>query len=519
MTIGPERGGGPPAMRTRIDLTNLTASKFALLFAAFFIVAAVPILAVATPPLLDYPNHLARVHILADYERSASLRQFYALDWRPIPNLAMDLVVPPLSRIMPLAWAGKAFLLTILLLIVGGTAALHRILFGRWSAWSLLAFMVLYNRILLWGFVNFLFGVGLLMVATASWVAWRERAIWLRLPIAALFALALYFAHLFAFAAYASVILGYEMTRLRRQGSLNSLAGIGALCASGLQFVPVLALLVLAAGPGGGDIAWSRLVRKLDLLFNVVDNYHRWFDIATFALLVALFVAAAVARALTVSRVMVASLVLLCLAQLVMPNRLFGGTGVDHRMPLILALLLIGASSLVLADRRRQAILAALLALLFVVRVAVVAVRWIGYDRTYAPIVAALATLPPGSRLAIASPPASVHVPADDAPMTHFAALAVIAADAFVPTLFVFSGQQPLTFREPYASLARSASPEDFWALIVDGAPDDDGRIATALSSYDFVLVTADAAVRTGDTYGLDVKARFAHATLLTIRR
>src|ERR1700757_958927 len=136
---------------------------------------ALPVLIVATPPLLDYPNHLARMHIEADYQRSPILQQFYALDWRPIPNLAVDLVVPPLARIMPLAWAGKTFLLTIFLLMTGGAAALHRVLFGRWSAWSLLAFLVLYNRILLWGFVNFLFGIGLLMAATASWIALRER--------------------------------------------------------------------------------------------------------------------------------------------------------------------------------------------------------------------------------------------------------------------------------------------------------------------------------------------------------
>ena len=105
--------------RAGLDLSDLTATQFALLFAACFIVAAVPILAVATPPLLDYPNHLARMHIEAAYDRSAVLRQFYALDWQPIPNLAMDLVVPPLTRIMPLAWAGKAFLLAILLLIAG----------------------------------------------------------------------------------------------------------------------------------------------------------------------------------------------------------------------------------------------------------------------------------------------------------------------------------------------------------------------------------------------------------------
>jgi hypothetical protein len=504
-------------MRAAIDLTELSARQFAVLFAAFFIVAAIPILAVETLPLFDYPNHLARMQILADYDRSTFLRQFYALDWRPIPNLAMDLIVPPLTRIMPLAVAGKVFVLAIFLLIAGGAALLHRVLFGRWSAWSLLAFLLLYNRILLWGFVNFLFGVGLALVATAAWIGLRERADLPCLAIATLFATALYFAHLFAFAAYAVVILGYETARLHRQGRLASGGGIGALCASGLQFVPVLAVILVAAGPGGGEIGWSRFVRKFDILFNIVDNYYRWFDIATFALLVALFIAATMKRALAVSRVMMLPLLLLCLAQLAMPNRIFGGTGVDHRMPLVIALVLIGASSITLRDLRRQRILAAALALLFVARIGIVATRWIGYDQLYAPIVAALAALPPGSRLAVASPPASVHVSSDEPPMTHLASLAVVTADAFVPTLFAFPGQQPLALREPYAALARSASPEDFWTFLVDGTPDPDGRVAAALAGYDFVLITANKSVKSGADARLGLRASFANARLYAV--
>src|SRR5438270_9776088 len=268
MAILSQSGGA--SARAQPDLTDLSAGRFALLFAACFLVAALPILITATPPLLDYPNHLARMHIEAAYRDSPLLRQFYALDWRPIPNLAMDLVVPPLARIMPLAWAGKAFLLAIFLLMAGGAASLHRVLFGRWSAWSLLAFLLLYNRILLWGFANFLFGVGLLLVATACWIALRERTSALRLLIAALFALALYLAHLFAFATYAFVLLGYELSRLYRQGRLASLGGFGALCLSGLPFLPVLILLVVTAAPGsGGEIGWSRLGRKLDPLLNI----------------------------------------------------------------------------------------------------------------------------------------------------------------------------------------------------------------------------------------------------------
>jgi len=153
---------------------ELTAGRFAALFAAAFAVAAAPLLWVTLPPLVDYPNHLARMHIIAVGAASPILRDFYTITWRPLPDLAMDLVVPLLARAMPLLWAGKAFLLLTFLLLAGGTALLHHALFRRWSAWPCLAFLLLYSRSLLWGFANFLFGVGLGLVGAAAWVRLRD---------------------------------------------------------------------------------------------------------------------------------------------------------------------------------------------------------------------------------------------------------------------------------------------------------------------------------------------------------
>ncbi|MGO8919098.1 MAG: hypothetical protein ACLQJR_24620, partial [Stellaceae bacterium] len=117
--------------------------RAALLFAALFAAAALPVLLCDTLPLFDYPNHLARMHILADFAQSPALQRYYEIAWRPLPNLAMDLVVPPLAGLLPLAWAGKAFVLLTLFLLAGGAATLNRVLFGRWSAWSCLAFLLL----------------------------------------------------------------------------------------------------------------------------------------------------------------------------------------------------------------------------------------------------------------------------------------------------------------------------------------------------------------------------------------
>jgi len=56
------------------------------------LLAAVPLFSTVLPPLFDYPNHLARMHLLSE-----GGNQFYAAHWEPLPNLAQDLVVPPLA--------------------------------------------------------------------------------------------------------------------------------------------------------------------------------------------------------------------------------------------------------------------------------------------------------------------------------------------------------------------------------------------------------------------------------------
>jgi hypothetical protein len=63
-----------------------------------------PLLFVSVPPLVDYPDHLARMWILVYGSEN------YVANWHLLPTLAMDLVVPPLAQILPVEAAGKLFI-------------------------------------------------------------------------------------------------------------------------------------------------------------------------------------------------------------------------------------------------------------------------------------------------------------------------------------------------------------------------------------------------------------------------
>ncbi|HEV2186524.1 MAG TPA: hypothetical protein VGR70_04920, partial [Stellaceae bacterium] len=189
----------------------------AKIFAAFVLLLAVvsmPLFATVLPPLVDYPNHLARLGLIA-----SGGDEFYAVRWAPLPDLAADLIVPVLARAMPLEAAGKLFLVLSFALLAGGALWLNRIVSGRWRWWPLLAFALLYNRSLLWGFINYLCGLGVALCGVALWLALDARR-WLRVPVSAAVALACFFCHFAAFGVYALAIAGVELSPL-----LNLLRG------------------------------------------------------------------------------------------------------------------------------------------------------------------------------------------------------------------------------------------------------------------------------------------------------
>src|ERR1700679_400477 len=89
--------------------------------------------AMTVMPILDYPNHLARMHILAALPSTPELARYYRIAWSPVPNLALDATVPWLGRVVGLETAMRLFLGATLLGLAGGCLALHRVTFKRWS--------------------------------------------------------------------------------------------------------------------------------------------------------------------------------------------------------------------------------------------------------------------------------------------------------------------------------------------------------------------------------------------------
>jgi hypothetical protein len=491
------------------DVTTMrpSAGRFAICFAVLMLLSCLPLLLTALPPLLDYPNHLARMHLLPSLPAASALNRYLAIRWAPLPNLGMDGVVPFLAMVMPLEWAGKLFIAVTFLLLAGGTAALHRVLFGRWSSWSLLAFLLLYTRLLLWGFMGYLFGCGLAMAAFPAWIALRQRHWLLRVALGCVFALAIYLAHLLAFGLYAVMVAAYEFGEVWRRRKPIA-AAVRDLAIGGVPFVPALALM--AGNSSTGRIIYGNPLRKLDLLFSVFDNYSRPFDVTCFVIVVLAVGFVFWRRWVRLAPEMILPLVALVAVYLAMPTQLFTAAGVERRIPMMIFLVLIGGSAWQARFARQEAVFLAGAGAVFAVRLAVIAAVWHSAGRLYAGLMPSFDKLPRGACLAVGFGKDSIQVA--KAPLTHFPTLAVIRREDFETQLFHYAEQQPIVLKPEAEHLAGVLAPDVLWYAFVDADLKLSPEIGAALAQCGYIAFVDQRPFTLTNTAGLTplfVRPRF----------
>src|SRR6202521_4739609 len=115
-----------------------------------------PIWIAAFPPLLDYPNHLARAFVLAHLNDSHfSFQQFYRPDWGAYPYLGMDASLAVLARLFPIETAGRIYLSLCVLALPGAVWFFLRQAQPAAEAASLWSLLIAYNVFFFEGFLNF----------------------------------------------------------------------------------------------------------------------------------------------------------------------------------------------------------------------------------------------------------------------------------------------------------------------------------------------------------------------------
>ena len=414
----------------------LSKQRSLIIVALLFAASVAPVFYVEIPAMIDYVNHLARMHLLVD-AAAGHANPAYEIDWRFYPNLAVDIVVPVLARFVSVETAARLFLLASQALVVSGAIALEMEVRGRHQVSGFGALIALYSLPFLWGLTNFEFGCGVALWAIVSWIHYRQGPWLIRIALHTCFTIVLFVAHLFALGIYGLTIACYEASRI--VGYRRAAQTFGAMAS------PVVALylyLVWSGGAVGKPIFdwWFGLKLMWPLL--VMNGYSAPLSIAlafTTAVLLG-FVGYNRAFGLTRPAIFIGSAFLI--AYLVMPTRLFDSAYADVRLITAMMLVLPAFLTVNWPSGTVRGVAALVAATVILTNTASVAAVWSAYRSDYAEIAASFRLLRPDSTILIAR--SDVEGGGMNAPMFYAPTLAAHYATAFVPSLYTYTGKQPI---------------------------------------------------------------------------
>jgi len=454
--------------------------------AVLSLVLAAPIMAMSVPWFCDLYFHMARMAILEN-PHAADISDWYRSDWRLLPNLAMDLVVPTLGEAIGTAAATRVFVALTFVLTFTGTVALHHAIHRKVTWFPLVACLFIYNWITFLGFANVLFGNALLLWALALWFHGRARTLPFRMLLGTVCAVILYTCHLIPLGLYALVIASAEFARLRQTRPGPHEIG-RSLAVTAVPFlVPLVLLLtsrtVEASAPGLDYV----LAAKLFALLTPFITVNIPVDLAIAAGTVALLYLLARERALVVAPELRFALVALPMLVLAIPTSFFGTDLADFRLPALGIFIAIAACRFgeQSSHRLRRGVLAGAAAL-FAIRMTAIAIDFATAEPEVKAITQQFRAMKPGAVLFtgtfehrsflvdLFAKPENWLAPwqrRNVVPFRHIGTMAVLYQPVLVPETTMIDGQQPVAMLPPFRAL-KALQSQDHVARALTG-PDD----------------------------------------------
>lgn len=445
------------------------------LFIFVIIVSLIPLLVTPVLPLTDFYAHIARYYILANLEESLSLQQHYEAAWRLLPNLGLDILGVGILKLTPPLVAAKLIAALVIAAPFMGILYLSYVLHGRVASLTIiLAGLAAYNHILIWGFSNFLLGLGVLLGGLGYWISAQDRPR-RQLGITICLGVTLFFIHGLAFALWGFLLGAVELSLAMRAGDLrlNSLArraGRLTLIAVG----PVLLFLqtntIKSEGGATGSLVnlmahadkgtlWARLgeelQQRIDGTLRVVESTWRTADWGIGALLWCLLAIGLLTGVWRLDRRFWLP-VILCVALVgLTPPNLFGVGHLSERIPLLLLTLFAAGLSVSPGTRTSlQRLVFATLVMLFLARNLLLTIGWYQGGKIYTSYLDALEHYDTG-QLGAAAYLEDAKDPQFFRPNCRPLSFLLLYNGTAVPT-FANPTQQPMNIIGPLAKVTRA---------------------------------------------------------------
>jgi hypothetical protein len=438
------------------------------------ILSLTPLLTTQFPPLLDYLNHLARMFVIGTGWQDPMVSRMYRAEWHIVPNVGMDVLVPLLMKAMPLEAAGRLFVAFAVLLPFLGVTFLHRTIFREQSYWPFLSIFVIYNRLFFTGFVNFLVGIGLALIAAALWLVLGRRRSYSQVAVAAIAAVIIFFCHLVALVFFALLLFCLEIFEIRRRE-----VSIYQMLPRVLIPFALPALLYINApisaelNPGTSSIVelirhyyWSLAATSIELkLYGLISpflTYDRVLDALTIALCGGAIVLLIRTQNIIVSpSIMLAISVLMALYP-VTPFVFMNSAWIDQRLPIMAGYLIFAGAKPRFSRFWIRRLLPAAAVILAVLRIAEISDVWWKHNSDVADFLQVIGPVQPGDRVLVVQPdrppgannPDSLYEMRVVDPTQHLPGLLLIYHKAFWPLLFAVPTKHLVGAVGPYRALS-----------------------------------------------------------------
>ena len=401
-------------------------------------ICMVPLISVETPPLIDYPVHLARQFILVNFNQMPALQANYAIDWGIKPNLGIDIVVPWLTTWMPVMVATKVFVAITLLLLVAGTCALTFALHGQVSLIALSCLLFLYNFNLAGGYLNSLAAMGLMMLGVAVWIKTASLNPFIRFAIVSAMTIIIFFTHIFGLAVFVITTGVYEISRFDKK-KFTSRPDLFVLLTA---LIPVLILWLLKRpGPPVSNLDFGSMIHRFTiwLIPGLTFNYSDIFIILV--MIFGIFFSFISAKGIPIVQAMRLPVLVLVILALLMPHAIAGGGLVQVRLPALLSFLFIAALPPQLLPSRWITVYLLIVFSVLGVRIADITHAWKSMDTDFQEFSAATQVIEPGAKIIALD---GIESSIKRIFYSHVTDLAILERCVFVPHMSKIPDQQPV---------------------------------------------------------------------------
>ena len=431
--------------------------------ALFLLLAAItltPIFYFDVLPLHDLPSHMARLAVIQSQGNDPVLSQYYALDWHLIPNLALDIWAYVTAPFFSVEMTSRSFIALSFLLLTSGTIFVHRVLGGK-GPWPFISFIFVWNEILAWGFLSFLFSIGVALWLFGTWVLYRDRNISIRVGLHAIAAIGLLICHFFGFAVYALAIGAYEAGHVALKWRERGVGVPGREFLGGaLQFIPALALFFLSQTSSGASII------QFEDLLHKISNYSTpilLYDPPAQLIVVTLF-ALTVVYLLWKGRASVPPQCWFIIAtgifcSLIAPAMMFNSFFLSHRMPVALSFLFLATIQFVDFSRPADRLFRGSLLIAVTVQTLFIALHWANFQFIYKDLFAATMPVKEGSTVLSMTLGTQRYSGNLRPPLIRAVEYLVPTKKIFSPHILTDSWHQPMRLTEQAQTL-RDLAPE-----------------------------------------------------------